>query len=165
MDEVPIGFRQFQGIDLRVKRAALFTKPSIRPKCCFHFVEQLCDLRDVLQIGSEDRRVSTFRRSGTGLGFRALVVDGNLAPSLARRKCDAAADAFGRAGNQNHTVIERKHCQFILNCGLAMNLDVFRLHASECRLRQASGQIRPAPENAVIELNTPLQAPMMRGLT
>ena len=125
-----------------MNRAALLTSPSSRPKCAGDLVEHGPDLGDALKVRLEDRSTPALLRSGAGLLLGPVVVDRN--PGALRRKAerDRPPDPLRRSGHQ----------------------DDFAGHAHH-RFRQTLGaRLAHIQKIAVVELITPAQAPIVRGL-
>ena len=95
VNEIPILLFNLQRIEF-VKRAALFTTPSSRPKCCATAIDHRANLADIFQIRLENCRVPAFRRRLPRLRFRSVVVDRNPRAIRRQRQRNRAADPLRR---------------------------------------------------------------------
>ena len=161
VDEVPILFGDVERVEPG-EAGGVVDQPVEAAQAVCDFAEEARDLVDFLQVGAEDLGAAAFGGCAARFGLGAVVVDGDAGALLRQAEGDAAADAFGGAGDEDDAAghatglggrLRRMgrpgglpHWVRELCGGFAMDFDLLGLDAFALGLGETSGQMSPAPE-------------------
>src|ERR1017187_3230198 len=100
VDEVPIPLGDVERVDAG-EAGGVVDQAVEAPEALFDIGEQGRDLRHGFQVGAEDFGAAAFRRGAARFGSGVVIVYGDARAFFGQTQRNAAADAFGAAGDED----------------------------------------------------------------
>src|ERR1035438_3498875 len=100
VDEVPIPLGDVERVEAG-EAGGVVDQAVEAPEALLDIGEQGRDLRHGFQVGAENFGAATIRRGAARFAFGVVIVDGDACAFFGETQRDAAADAFGAAGDED----------------------------------------------------------------